>query len=394
MSASTDSHEQVELEAKIAERIDAAYDQIFERELDAAELMLGQCQTAAQTAGLIRQLIRSIYWLSYIASVRGEHFLAEQRLNTALVLAEKEENAALIAGIHSAFARLHFMRGRIDDAELALERALMYAHNSHDLRREAESYGLQGACRRSLGHFDDAHEYLQAAAVLWRNLPHEEVALTETLLDLSSVAFEIGMDEISAAAFSEAQHIVSGPAHPRLMSRGYVQQALCHLMLEDAPSAAALLEQARDLAGAAPDYASQLDLAAAYGRYYCAVGDHAPALAHFSRALRLAQNAQSRFTVAELRLEYARALVGARELEQAQAVLSDAEIAFEMFGAKPRLAQAYCIWTLCRLAEGRVDAAAAALSRAQELAGSLRQAGRTLTADLIAAQSALRIAEL
>jgi hypothetical protein len=70
--------------------------------------------------------------------------------------------------------------------------------------------------------------------------------------------------------------------------------------------------------------------------------------------------------------------------------LLDAQLAFEKFGAKSYLAQTHCAWAQCYVAEGRVDAAAAAVQEATNIAKALEpHPGRTLSAALSSAQAAV-----
>jgi tetratricopeptide (TPR) repeat protein len=364
-------------EADLAARIDTAYDTIFARELDTAEALLSEAETHASAAGYSRQRIRAIYWLAYIASLRGEHFLGEQLLAEALRLAEAEHSDALVAGIHFSLARVHMMRGRLSDAEDALGLALMHANNSQDVRRQADAYGLQGTCRRSL-------------AALWRSIPMEEIALIETLLDLHVVAFELGEDAAAQAAFDEAEALPASHLHERLLARGYLQLAVQNLVLGQFGSAESFLARAEQMKGNLLDYESRLEFELVRGKYELAAGNARAAGLHFEEAKRLAQNTQSRFRLAEVRLEHARALIKLGELGHALALLLDIEVAFEMFGAQTLLAQTYCLWTRYYIAEKRPEAALAAMARARKIADALRpHAGRTLEADLRKAEAAL-----
>lgn len=380
-------------ETAIAEQIDAAYDLIFARELPEADTLLAVAEAQSQGLGLRRQLIRSIYWRSYILTLRGEHFSAEQRLREALELARHEASDGLIAGLHFALARIYHMRGQLGNAEDELGLALMHANNSGDKRRQADTYALLGICRRNQGLLDDAYDYISTACALFKELPHEEHAATETLLDLSDIAFELGRDDLAAEVFAEAMGLDSGQIHTRLMSRGHQQRAAQRLLLGDLPGAQAELRQAAALAGEVLDYESQLDLELASGKYLHAVGDYAAAAQHFVNATRMAQNTQSRFRLAEVRLERARTLMAQGEPEKAHAVLSDAEVAFEMFGAQQHLARACCILARFRVLEGREGAARVALSRARALVAGVGQpVGRTLEAELRAADAELAAA--
>jgi tetratricopeptide (TPR) repeat protein len=377
-------------EADLAARIDTAYDIIFARELDTAEALLSEAETHASAAGYSRQRIRAIYWLAYIASLRGEHFLGEQLLAEALRLAEAEHSDALVAGIHFSLARVHMMRGRLSDAEDALGLALMHANNSQDVRRQADAYGLQGTCRRSLGLLEDAYEYINTSAALWRSIPMEEIALIETLLDLHVVAFELGEDAAAQAAFDEAEALPASHLHERLLARGYLQLAVQNLVLGQFGSAESFLARAEQMKGNLLDYESRLEFELVRGKYELAAGNARAAGLHFEEAKRLAQNTQSRFRLAEVRLEHARALIKLGELGHALALLLDIEVAFEMFGAQTLLAQTYCLWTRYYIAEKRPEAALAAMARARKIADALRpHAGRTLEADLRKAEAAL-----
>ncbi len=371
-------------------RIDSAYDIIFERELESAEALLIETEQQSIAGGFRRQLIRSIYWLSYIASLRGEHFLAEQRLAEALRMATQDGADALIAGIHFSIARIHLNRGRLRDAEDALGLALMHANNSQDVRRQADAYGLQGICRLHLGLLEDAYEYVNTSATLWRSIPQEKIALTETLLDLHIVAFELGRDIDAQAAFDEAEALKATHLHERLLARGYRQLTVQNLLLGHFSAAAGFLEQAEQLKGNLSDYESQLDFELVRGKYELAAGNAEQAGAHFAAAKRLGQNTQSRYLLAEVRLEHARALIKLGELDHALALLLDIEIAFEMFGAQSLLAQTYCLWTRYYIAEHRPDAALAAMRRARQIADNMRpHLGRTLDIDLRRAEAAL-----
>jgi tetratricopeptide (TPR) repeat protein len=266
----------------------------------------------------------------------------------------------------------------------------MHANNSHDLRRQADAYGLEGVCRRSLGLLQDAYEYMQTSAGLWRELPDEVIALSETLLDVHSVAFELGDDAAAQAAFDEAAALQTSDLHVRLLARGYLQRAVQRLVLGELEDATRQLSEAVRRLGNDADHEIRLELELVRGKCALAAGRPDEAGAHFAEAKRLAQNTQSRFRLAEARLEHARALIELRDLDHAEALLLDAEIAFEMFGAQSCLAQTCCVWTEYYVAAGRRDAAEAAFSRARRIAGALRpQLGRTLEADLREAEAAL-----
>lgn len=377
-------------EEEVAAHIDAAYDLIFGRELAEADAQLVKTEAVSLRLGLRRQLIRSIYWRSYISTLRGEHFVAEQRLREALDLARLEASDALVAGIHFSMARIHHMRGQLTNAEDELGLALMHANNSGDKRRQADAYGLMGTCRRNQGLLEDAFEYITVACALYKELQHEEHAATETLLDLSNIAFELGRDSLAEESFAEAMALDSSQIHARLMSRGYQQRAIHLLLLGDTAAAGEQLSQATALAGEVLDYESQLDRELAVGKYRHALGEYDDAAQHFVNATRLAQNTQSRFKLAEVRLGRARTLMRLGQPEKAHAVLSDAEVAFEMFGAQQHLAQTCCVLARFRLVEGREAAAKVALERARGIISAMKQpVGRTLAAELERAEAVL-----
>lgn len=372
---------------ELAARIDAAYDLIFGRQLDEAAALLAEAEAQARALSDHRQLIRAIYWLAYIATLGGEHFHAEQQLGAALALAKAEAAPALIAGIHFSLARIHHMRGQLRDAEDALGLSLMHANNSGDKRREADAYALLAIVRMNQGLLEDAWEYCEAACLLFKQLPQEEHAATETLLDLSSIAFELGRDTESEAIFTEAMGLDSSQVHARLMSRGYLQRGLQALLLGETELAGQRLAEAEALGGAVLDYETQLDIELARGRYRHALGDYAQAAEHCINATRIAQNTQSRFRLAEVRLARSRTLMALGQSEKALAVLSDAEVAFEMFGAQQLLAQTCCVLARFRQAEGRVVAAGVAIQRARSIIAAMKQpVGRTLAQELALAE--------
>jgi tetratricopeptide (TPR) repeat protein len=335
-------------------------------------------------------VVRSIYWLAYIASLRGEHFLAEQRLGEALALAEQEGSDALIAGIHFAVARLHHLRGRLHETEDALELAMMYAIRSHDMRREGDVYGLQADCRRELGQLEDAYEYLKAATVLFRTLPDEQVALTWLLLELSNIAFELGNDEAATTAREEATSVGGTLESKTSLAKGHFQLADQAVMRSDLAEAKRQLAAGLPLVGTGAEPGNELERMLPQARYLLAAGNADEAEALYASAGQIAQATYRRFQLAEIRLGHARALLALGRLDEARATLMDAEVAFEMFGAQRLLAQACCVWTHYFLAEGRYDAAAAALKRAERIADTLRPAiGRTVEAELRLAHAAV-----
>lgn len=380
-----------DLEAALAARIDAAYDLIPSGRPDEVDALLAAAEAEAQAAGLRRQVIRAIYWRTHIATLHGEHFHAEQRLGEALELARAEASDALIAGLHYALGRIHFMRGQLDYAEDELGLALMHANNSGDKRRQADAYTMLGACRRNQGLLDDSWEYNIAAYTLYSEMIDEQRATANVLLDMSDIAFELGWDGEAQDAYDKAMSICSKETHPRMMSHGLIQRAEQLLLLDRLDQAAELLTQAAELDQAMMAQAGQFDLELAWGKYFHARGELERAAECCIHATRLAQNTQSRFQLAEARLQRARTLMALGQGEKALAVLSDAEVAFEMFGAQQLLAQTCCLLARFRLAEDRNTAAKMALERAQGIVAAMKQpVGRSLAAELELTEAALR----
>jgi hypothetical protein len=98
--------------------------------------------------------------------------------------------------------------------------------------------------------------------------------------------------------------------------------------------------------------------------------------------LQFAQQRQNRYAVAELRLGLARTLLQLGGFDRANAILQDAQVAFELFGSATMLARTYCAWAGYHLGCGAQPAAEASLAKAEKKARDLHQPGILLLSEL------------
>jgi tetratricopeptide (TPR) repeat protein len=357
----------------------------------AAVTLLEDLLRRCMAAGIKSLAARALLMLSYTSDVNGEYSLSEQRINAALHLVEDLNLDSVNAHCYVSLARVRVQRGQLLDAEAALGQAMMYAKRAGSPAQEANVYVLQGECRWQQGLLEDAFDYYDAAAGLYRGR-NNDPALIGVLNDLNNVAFELERDGAAEAALAEAAELqrVSGAA-PNVVE-ALVQAAMQRLVLGDLPAAWELLGQAQHRMIGRSDYHWVMALELGLGRYFAAVGLRGEANAHFAKAKRVAQQKQNRFRLAEIRLEHAGSLIDGDELEHALAVLIDTETAFELMGMQLGLARTHCAWTRYYAATASPEAAELAFQRAQATAGKLAHPGRTLAADLRRAQVALGLA--
>lgn len=116
--------------------------------------------------------------------------------------------------------------------------------------------------------------------------------------------------------------------------------------------------------------------------YRQATGDYARALEHWQAALAFAQQRQNRYGTAEVRLGMVWTMLSLRELSIAYAVLQDAEVAFELFDARLKLARCSCAWAAYHHAAEAPSAAVSACASAKTRAAELQAQGLLLQHDL------------
>jgi hypothetical protein len=167
------------------------------------------------------------------------------------------------------------------------------------------------------------------------------------------------------------------------------QLATNQLVTGNVETARQLLAQATATADVRA-YWDRLDLELAAGRLALALAQPSEAARHFTVARRLAHAKHSRYRLAEVRLEHARAQLALGRRQQASEALVDAELAFEHMEALALLAQTHCAWAHLLQSANRPAAARAALHQAEELAQRLgSHGGRSLQAELQRARHAL-----
>jgi tetratricopeptide (TPR) repeat protein len=360
------------------------------KEFAAAELELHAVVSAARQAGLMQQVAQALFGLALIAINRGEFLLSEQYVTETLSIGEA-------LGLHDQLAQGYYARaaaqmvlGRLAEADATLESALMYANLAGDKFRQAAIQNDQGRLCFWLGRFEDAYHYHLSAAELFGDFPEQE-RWPVPLIEASQAAFELCWEEAERAAYDRAAALEGCVGYARIMADAANTNVANCILLGNLAAAERFMTIAE--AGSGGDNLTQQEvfsLELTRARFQRASGNRDAALAHFAQAKRLAQQLHSRCSLAEARLEQAEALIEFGQLDEAMCELLDAQLAFEKFGAKSYLAQTHCAWAQCYVAEGRVDAAAAAVQEATNIAKALEpHPGRTLSAALASAQAAV-----
>jgi tetratricopeptide (TPR) repeat protein len=354
-----------------------------------AEAVGNEFLTVARKSGQMTSVAQALRGLALIASMRGEYFHSEQLLDEAQRIAEDFELRGELGRVLYARSVNQERLGLLDDAEQTLGIALMHANQAGDKHAQATIHVVQGEIAHWQARFDEAYQYNMLAFDL-----HSEATEAHpwpmALIYAGKAALELGWDAEASAAFDKASTLSGHAGYELDMSWAMAIRAQNCLLIDE-------LETARELMAAAQLQAKhqeieiQLFFELVRGKLAVALGELHSALDCFAKAKRFAQQHQSRFLLAEVRLAHAHALILTGKLEHAACVLMDAQMAFEMLGARSYLAQTFCIWTTYYMALGRQDAARAALRRAKDQSKQLEpHPGRSLTAALAQAQAAVR----
>jgi tetratricopeptide (TPR) repeat protein len=353
----------------------------YRGELEAAEAASTAVYQQALPAGMTEEACRAERCRAQIAIEQGAYARAEQLLDEALELAQANGDQRLTAGCYYARARKEALRGQYGEVESSLGLVLMHAREAGSKLYEAHAYSLLGHCRGCLGKLDEARDYWEAAIELY-TLLNSESHLLFSLLSQSAVLLELGDRAGSAAAFNQALALTDCPNYDQDIAGGYYAAAYFESLLGNTAAAAALLEQGQAAYAGTLDQQSELARLKAWGCYLAATGELDDALAYWLEALAYAQHRQNRYEVAEIRLGAARTLLLRGDLAPANAMLQDAQVAFELFSAGIMLARTFCAWAQYHFDCGAQPAAQASCDKALRRAEGLHDPGVFLKNEL------------
>jgi tetratricopeptide (TPR) repeat protein len=355
-------------------------------QLDEAEQGMQVILKQARNAGLAELTGETLYRLSYVHDLRGDYYTSSEELAEALEIAAQEQLHRLSAACHFARGRQLMLRGRLSEAVDALSEALSYAKRSNSTARQGDVYVLQGQCCLRLGQLADAYSYVTEAIKLLDD--NASGGLLHTLTAAAAIARQVRRDEEAAGYLRQAGTLSDHANYSRIMSEARAELALDLFALGDVDGATRELELAESLCG---DQGAGLELHLARGKRLDWQGSHGMAAEEYMAAQQLAQKRQSRYELAYTRLERVPGAIAAGRLGYAHAILLDAELAFESFGALISLGRTYCGWVRYFIATGNLVAGAAALKQAVAISSRVApDLGLQFASDLNRAKLALQ----
>ncbi|OZV69162.1 ATP-binding protein [Winogradskyella aurantia] len=165
-----------------------------------------------------------------LESDRGDYYNAKDNLNKALEIAKEIEDNESIGIIYTKIAKLQFLLGEQDNANISLKNAMLLQRANSDYANLAITYNIQGVILSTNKEYKDALDYFNSAKTLFEqeNLEEyiSEVTLNEAKAYIACNQYEEAKSQLEKTIILAKKYDQRRRLSSALIAAGKVSSAL------------------------------------------------------------------------------------------------------------------------------------------------------------------------
>ncbi|MBV7269987.1 response regulator [Winogradskyella sp. WHY3] len=185
---------------------------------------------SVEDADLLSMRIQERITQAKLESDRGDYYNALGNLEKALVIAEKIDDKTNQGKIHTKIAKVRYLVGETDKANISLNKALQIQRDIDDYGNRAISYNIKGVILSTKEEYDNALEYFKSAKNLFEQEGLEEyiseVTLNEAKVYISLKQFDKAKSQLDKTIIIAKKYEQKRRLSSALIESGKVSSAL------------------------------------------------------------------------------------------------------------------------------------------------------------------------
>lgn len=180
-------------------------------------------------------------------SDRGNYLNAKDNFNKALIVAEKIDDKSNQGTIHTKIAKVQFLVGEEDQANISLGKAIQIQRENNDYANLAITYNIKGVIHSTQEEYKKALEYYNSAKNLFDQEDLEEY-VSEVTLNEAKVYIALKRYEEAKAQLEKTIIIAKKFDQKRRLSSALIQSGKVYSALDNTEMALAQTEQGLSIA--------------------------------------------------------------------------------------------------------------------------------------------------
>ncbi|WP_282041079.1 tetratricopeptide repeat-containing hybrid sensor histidine kinase/response regulator [Winogradskyella flava] len=138
-------------------------------------------EDSVEDRDMLSSRLQNHIYQAKLESDRGDYYNAKDNLDKAMVIAEKIDDKKNQGIIHTKIAKVQYLVGNTDKANVSLNTAIQLQRENSDYANLAITYNIKGVIHSTKEEYDDALEYFNSSKTLFEQEDLEEYISEVTL---------------------------------------------------------------------------------------------------------------------------------------------------------------------------------------------------------------------